>query len=341
MKKLGLSRRKGVDLAAVDPVKTSWMNGGSTRCFVVEPTQEDVDLIAWAAAKRGLLDERLRDAGAVLFRGFALASAEELERLATTVCSNLFTEYGDLPRDEVSGRIYEATPYPADQRILYHNESSHMDRWPLKQLFFCALPSEEGGETPIADAREVYKRLDPALRSRFAERGLMYVRNFTPEIDVSWQEFFHTDDRAAVEEQCVRGGLSVEWKADGGLRTRRRCRAVAKHPLTGEDLFFNQIQAHHVGCLEPAVRASLLELFAPEDLPRHVYFGDGSPIPDAVMSELVALYDELSIQFPWRKRDLLMVDNMLMAHARNTFKGKRKIIVAMGDVVLSEELGES
>ena len=34
------------------------------------------------------------------------------------------------------------------------------------------------------------------MREKFENLGLMYVRNFSDGLDVSWQTFFHTEDRA-------------------------------------------------------------------------------------------------------------------------------------------------
>jgi len=39
--------------------------------------------------------------------------------------------------------------------------------------------------------------------------------------------------------------------------------------------------------------------------------------------------DERKIVFPWAEGDVLMLDNMLCAHAREPFAGPRKVVVAM------------
>ena len=235
----------------------------------------------------------------------------------------------------MEGQIYEATPYLPDQRILYHNESSQLDRWPTRQFFYCQLPAAQGGRTPVADCRQVYQRLDPDLLRLFTEKKLMYVRNFQPEVDVPWQEFFHTDDRAEVEASCRQAGLEIDWDGDV-LQTRRVCPAVLRHPKTGEMVFFNQIQAHHISCVEEEVRKAMLSLFGRDNLPRNVRFGDGTPIDDEIVVRLIALYDELAISFDWRQGDLLVVDNILVAHARNAFEGERKVLVAMGDMMVDD-----
>ena len=79
-------------------------------------------------------------------------------------------------------------------------------------------------------------------------------------------------------------------------------------------------------------------LFKPEDLPRNVYYGDGSPIPDAVMAEIDRVYWRIAKAFDWQAYDMIMVDNMLVSHARLPYAGPRKIVVAMGDLFYQKDL---
>ena len=105
-------------------------------------------------------------------------------------------------------------------------------------------------------------------------------------------------------------------------------------------VFFNQLQLHHVSCLQPEVRKSLLSMVKEEDLPRNVYYGDGSPIEDSVLQEIQEIYWKLAVSFQWQPGDVLMLNNMLTAHARNPFVGQRKIVVAMGEMMTKNELSE-
>jgi alpha-ketoglutarate-dependent taurine dioxygenase len=168
----------------------------------------------------------------------------------------------------------------------------------------------------------------------------MYVRNFTDGIDVSWQEFFKTTDRTTVEERCRQASMGFEWK-DNGLKIRQVCQAVTKHPTTGEIVFFNQIQLHHISCLEPETRENILSLFQEKDFPRNVYYGDGLVIEDSVVDEIRQVYERAAVKFAWREGDVLMVDNMLVAHARAPFVGSRKIVVAMGQMMSNENIQET
>ncbi len=338
-KSLGTIRRATVNLSQFNPVKESRLGEGKTLPLILEPAADHVDLAEWVRGNREQLNQKLYHHGGFLYRGFDLKGPEDFERVAGAICNELYAEYGDLPREGVAGKVYTSTPYPNDKAILYHAESSHLHSWPRKINFFCVIVAREGGCTPIVDLRVVYNKLDPKIRQNFEEKGIMYVRNFSPGVDVPWQRFFHTDDKSVVEEQCRKGGMEPEWTHGGEmLRVKQVCRAVALHYATGEKTFFNQIQLHHVYCLDPAVRDSLLSIFSREDLPRHAYFGDGSEIEDSVMEHVGQVYEQNAVRFQWQAGDMVTLDNMLVAHARDPFMGERKILVALGDMITDEEL---
>ncbi len=58
-----------------------------------------------------------------------------------------------------------------------------------------------------------------------------------------------------------------------------------------------------------------------ERLPRNVYFGDGSTIDDAVGKKIGGIYKGMSFPFGWQAGDFLLLDNMLVAHARDPYDG--------------------
>lgn len=332
-------RREEIDLANLKLIQESYLQPGLSFPLVVQPAMDGVNLAAWARNSKETLKDQLAKHGAILFRAFSVDSAAKFEEFATaaSVSGELFNEYGDLPRDDPGLKIYHSTPYPADKSILFHNESSHMHRWPLRQWFYCVKTSDSKGATPIIDCRKAYKALDPALAQRFAEKKLLYVRNFVEGLDVSWQQFFQTTKKERVEEYCRNASIDFEWKSERHLRTRQVCPAIVKHPFTGEMLFFNQIQLHHISCLEPELRSSMLSMFPEEDLPRNVYYGDGTPIEDSVVAEISELYEKMAVRFSWQAGDVLMLDNMMIAHARDPFEGTRKILVAMADIMYQKD----
>ena len=70
-----------------------------------------------------------------------------------------------------------------------------------------------------------------------------------------------------------------------------------------------------------------------------VWSADGSPIPDEHMQTILDDYARLEVSFPWQKGDVVLVDNVLVAHGRNPFRGKRKILVALGDMASYDQAG--
>ncbi len=331
LEKLKNLKPKVVSLPQGNLVHAEPLAAGENLPLVIRPAVESVDLADWAKSSRAFIDEKLHLHRALLFRGFDVGSVAVFEQFAANLCPDLFGEYGDLPRE--SGKVYHSTPYPADKAILFHNESSHLDKWPMRQFFHCMLPAQSGGETPLVDCCEVYRRLDPGIIRQFRDRKLRYVRNFIAGFDVAWQDFFHTEDRGEVEAACRQAGIELEWKGSNDLMTRRISPGVCRHPRTGEWTFFNQVQLHHISCLDPEVRDSMLALFGVDDLPRNVTYGDGSPIEDSVMAEIGHVYRGAAVEFPWQAGDIIVVDNMLTAHGRKPFVGPRKIVVAMGAMI--------
>ena len=300
--------------------------------FVVQAEPSNPSLVEWIASNRCELDAQLLKHGGMLFRGFGMESAGQLEEVIETVSGRLLDyTYRSTPRTIVSGKIYTSTEYPPHQTIPLHNENSYTRDWPMKIWFFSRICATSGGETPIADSRRVYQSIPREVRERFERKGVMYVRNYGSGFDLPWQEVFQTSDRADVEECCRRLEMHFEWLPNDRLRTRQVCQAVASHPVTGEIVWFNQAHLFHVSRLPAEVRDAMLTIFAEEDLPRNVYFGDGATIDSADLDLICAAYEHEKVAFQWEQGDVLLLDNMLTAHARNSFTGERQVVVGMAE----------
>jgi len=319
-------------MSSEDVVRTELPNAIDRLPVVMSPGTAGVDLIAWTGSHRLRVDDLLTEYGAMLFRDFTLAGISAFEQLVEAVSGGLLDyTYRSTPCKQVQGRIYSSTEYPADQSIPLHNELSYSGSWPMKIWFYCVQPAVSDGETPIADSRRVLAGIDPLVVKRFERGGVMYVRNYGEGVDLSWQEVFQTSSHAAVEGICRNANLTFEWKSGDRLRTRQICQAVTTHPKTGERVWFNQAHLFHISRLKPALRESLLSAFAEEDLPRNVYYGDGSQIESATLDHIGHVYDERTVTFRWRLGDILLLDNVLTAHGRRPFQGERRIVVGMAD----------
>lgn len=298
--------------------------------LLVEPAVAGVDLVAWAERNRALIEEYLESHGAILFRDFNVSTTTDFERFIRASAGELL-EYADQtsPRHKVSGNVYTSTDYPAQQGIFLHNESSYAAVWPLRIFFFCVSAPDTGGETPIADVRKVLARIPAEIRQRFLAKGWMLARNFGVGLGLPWQTVFQTDDRNTVEDYCHAAGITFEWKGDGRLTTRQIRKAIVNHPRTREPVWFNHATFFHSSTAQPELRQMLLAQYGEQQLPYQTYYGDRSDIEDSTLELLRDAYRQETVSFSWQQGDILMLDNMLVAHGRNPFTGPRKIVAGM------------
>ncbi|MEA5452798.1 TauD/TfdA family dioxygenase [Leptolyngbya sp. CCNP1308] len=324
-------RRRSVQLSAAALITAQPLNRDRLLPLVVQPTQgAALNLADWAATQTDWIEGRLRYHGGILFRSFAGDGTTGLEQFLQALGGDLLDyAYRSTPRTQVSGRVYTSTEYPASQTIPLHNEMAYSRQWPLKIAFLCEQPGAWGGTTPIADSRQVYQALPEELRSRWQQRQVLYVRNYGGGLDLPWQTVFQTEDRSAVEAFCQANGMTWEWGRGDRLRTRQVCQAVARHPHTGDWVWFNQAHLFHISSLDGAVRAGLLADVAEADLPRNAYHGDGTPLDEADLATIRAAYQAATVEFLWQQGDVLLLDNMLTAHGRTPYGGPRKILVGM------------
>ncbi len=312
------------------------------------------------ASRRGELEKKLTEVGAILLRGFDVHDAAAFEKVARAFDPHLKNEYlGTSPRNALTDYVFSASELPPHYPIPQHCEMSFVKE-PPRRLFFCCLEPNTGagGETPLADFRAVWRDLAPAVRERFAERGITNVRNYAGPQGGSrfdlwklkrWDEMFNTRDRAEAERLAAKNGFDATWTAGGGLRLTNTQPAVRKHPLTGEPVWFNHAQVFHLSAVPDEYRriarrqgklryaalarvaeaAVALKARSPiEDQAMHCTYGDGSPIPDADMDQVRDAIWKNMVFFKWRPGDVLIIDNDSVSHGRMPYVGPRTVAVA-------------
>lgn len=291
------------------------------------------DAKEWIKNKRPWIEKTLDETGAILLRGFHVPDESEFRAVVNAFSSEpLAYVYRSTPRTSLGNGVYTATEYPAGLTIPQHNENAYQREWPLRLLFYCEYPAQRGGgQTPLADSVRVTNRIDPLIRKRFAEKNVMYIRNYRKDLDLPWQTVFQTDSKTEVENYCRAHDLAYEWTGPDSLRTRQRCQALVQHPRTKSVLWFNQAHLFHPSSLGAQAREALRAMLKEEDFPRNAAFGDGSPLDEAELESIRQAYQQETAIFQWKAGDVLILDNMLVSHGRTPYKGKRRVLVAMCD----------
>lgn len=294
------------------------------------------DFISFSRRNTAEIDACLLKYGAVLFRGFNVDSAERM-RSCIDSFPGVSLRYvdGNSPRTHLKEAVYTSTEYPSDLFISLHSELSYAKTWPSRLYFCCAVEPQEGGNTLIASNKGILQDLPDDLVEMFERKGIKYVRNLHDDSGVrigqSWRATYETDDRSVVERHCRDNDIQFEWKADGSLRTTQIRKAIAKHPRTGERVWFNQADQFHPSTNPSEIYEAIMELFGdnPFDMPHYACFADDSPIDPGMLDIIREVTGKHTVYFPWKHGDLLAVDNMLISHGRAPFSGPRKILVAM------------
>ena len=167
----------------------------------------------------------------------------------------------------------------------------------------------------------------------YGQSLLMDLVNSLQPSHKSWREVFETTDPREVERLCRENEFDFDWHRDANWLRISQTRPAAKtHPETNEWVWFSQA---HLYDFNPRllgawrwVGAKLL--YARKHMRLHeVFHGDGSHIARADLYHIMDTLDQSTVAFPWKRGDMLVLDNVLSMHGRAPFEGKRRILAAM------------
>jgi len=292
------------------------------------------DACAWLTSHRVEIEQALLDHGALLLRGLPVRDVETFASVRDVLIAQP-APYREkaTPRSDLGSAVFSSTDLPPAQAIQLHNENSYTLNFPGRLLFGCLDPPDTGGATPVADVRTVLAALPPGIVETVKRAGWSLVRNYHDQVSLSWKKAFATDSREAVESYCADNLIQARWTADGGLATRQVRPGIIHHPVTGEPVWFNHLAFWNSWSLDEMVREALVDEYGVDGLPFETRYGDGRRLSRAEVAGITAAYDGATVREPWRRGDVLLVDNILAAHGRDPFRGSRTIVVAMGDAV--------
>jgi alpha-ketoglutarate-dependent taurine dioxygenase len=306
------------------------------------------DWTARIERNRSWIADNLARHGALLFRGFSVNNAQAMNAFCRAAALELMGyPRGATPRHSIQGLVFTATDAPPAMPLPLHNEMSYSPVYPLAVALCCETAPSRRGQTPIADMVRVARRLPSELVERFESRGICY-RQRVPSDErrsrrKSWQQMFDTRDREQAEAICAEQEIEVRW-IDDMLQLTNVRPATLVHPCTGDSVWFNQAHVFHSSFSAELFRerkwlAWLLVRtyeFARQTFPRQLSdyrfdccYGDGTPIDRATMMQIRRAVWEESTLFGWQRGDLLLLDNLRIAHGRESFHGERRVLAAL------------
>ncbi|GJZ63754.1 clavaminate synthase-like protein [Tanacetum coccineum] len=314
-------------------------NDGVVFPAVLSPTSNPSSFTEAIKAQKPWLESLLEKSGVILFRGFPVTSASEFNDV---VVAFGFPEApyvgGRASRTNVVGRIYTANESPLDQRIPFHHEMAYiLTRWfrisPTSYLcYFCEEEPGSGGETPILLSHVVYEKMKerhPEFVSRLEEHGLTYTKILTDEVlssfygGGSWKSAYMTDDKNVAEERAAKQKTKLEWLESGvklitgpipAIRTFDKDKSQRK-------TWFNVLTMIYNGSMNGKTER-------PDSYAR---YGNGDPVLEYdAIQDCLRIMDEECVIIPWKKGDVMLVNNLMVLHARQPLlKPPRRVLASL------------
>ncbi|MBU3003751.1 TauD/TfdA family dioxygenase [Paraglaciecola arctica] len=286
----------------------------------------------WIKSNLPELEAKLKESGAILFRGFPVDSAESFDEFSNSFGYPNFTYKESLSnavRINFTKRVFTANEAPKDVEIFLHHEMAQTPISPSKLFFFCKSAAEQGGETPLCRSDMLFANLlkqMPEVAADFANKGLKYTTQMPAEDDSnsgqgrSWKSTLSVQDQTQAEHKLAELGYSWEWLEDGSLRATTPVLPAVIDIGNDKKVFYNQLIAAYMGW--KGVR---------ENPSSAITFGDGTPIPIEGLQLAVKLSEKYTFDLPWQDGDVALVDNYMAMHGRRPFSGERKrqVLVAL------------
>ena len=301
--------------------------------LVLSPQASDKSIeetLAWLESNGDALRKRMIETGAILLRNFPIQSPADFDAVVRAAgFQGMPYVGGAAPRNEVvKGRVLTTNESPPSEPIPFHHEMSQVPNPPAYIMFYCDVPPEQGGETPIVLSNRVYKRfrdISAEFADRLEDKGVRYIRvmpgqdDDTSPIGRSWRSTFLVDQPQDAEEKMRELGMEWKWLDNDELYTiTKALPAIRIDPRSGRKTFFNSVVAAYTGWVDSR-----------NDPTQSVRCGDDSPIEGNVLLETAEAMTEECVAFQWKKGDVLLIDNALVMHSRRPFEGPRRILASI------------
>lgn len=232
-----------------------------------------------------------------------------------------------IERDPLGEDPKTATVNKGVEAIPLHREGSYAPGCPDLLMFFCETPASKGGETIICDGAKLLEAMKPSTREFVENAELHWSWEAQP---VRWKQTLRASniDEANKKLAYLKDNLkdfeSLEYRFEGDvLHGKFITRAVIPALYSGTPSFCNSLMIH-------AYRPKS-DYFARDDF--RVLLSNGEPFPADMLAEIRELAEEVCADISWNPKEIVIIDNSRLMHARRNFEDiNRRILLRMGHV---------
>jgi hypothetical protein len=303
--------------------------------------------------------------GAILFRGFEVENGNQFQQVLEILNIKLESVYhfGSAHRVRITDKVFTSSEAPPDTIIAPHNELNMVPWRPNILAFFCQVQPDIYGETPIINTEKLFNSLSPSLQHKIAnypQRFVRYVPNHLLEL------VFEGLSREEITKLLTEQKFDFYWEEDGSLNFECSYTTLFSHPRTSKlcfclsivdclvsrewyrnisqrypfrkRLYYSLLPAKFYQKFQQRLTsaATVVDGSQKRTSTLDAYFlnsnGQPTTMMEAEAKELgKAEWKNASI-FPWKQGDILLIDNLQVAHSRLNTGGKRKILTAFGNM---------
>jgi len=288
----------------------------------------------------------MSEQGYVVARLGASASVQDMEAVARRLMhlgdggSGTYNGMGGVSRNTIgeSSFVDSSAGAPSEVKIQFHNEMAYARTYPKFVTFAMVKQADSDGSTLLADNLQVQSSMSKPLLDKFRDLGVQYIRYLhdekeseAPDFYNSWQRAFVTEDiDTAMHKANNRDDFSILRRCDDRrLRHVVWCPVFHQHPDHGK-VFFNSVLNRHGSWLDGHPYWGSIPM---KERPYHCVWGDGSEFTDSEMAEIRQVHEDKTIKLHLDPGDVLVVDNLRVAHGRTPYRGYRQLGLLLSDMV--------
>lgn len=250
---------------------------------------------------------RLHEKGVVLFRGFSAGLSEFIE-LTSVICEMFLEHISGTLRPQTIGDNTVAKVLVGTNAVSLHAEMNYSPMRPEALWFRCAEPSRAGGETLVADSRQLLAALSDRTRKAFESRRIRYRSCVGPS---TWQHITKQPTREqALALIALLPNCHAEAVRDDEIQFDFITEAIRPTSYHEQPGFLNSV-------------ANVIEY---ADQPIRVTFEDGEPIDAEMLADIAHAAVLVEEPISWEPGDVALIDNRRMMHGRRAFDGERRNI---------------
>eukprot|EP00746_Dinoflagellata_sp_MGD_P136753 gnl/MRDRNA2_/MRDRNA2_70634_c0_seq1.p1 gnl/MRDRNA2_/MRDRNA2_70634_c0~~gnl/MRDRNA2_/MRDRNA2_70634_c0_seq1.p1 ORF type:complete len:275 (+),score=49.31 gnl/MRDRNA2_/MRDRNA2_70634_c0_seq1:3-827(+) len=250
----------------------------------------------------------------------------------------------ELTLDKEASMVYSTGTEPPHQFIRFHNEMIYSNYVPRFIGFGCfKMAIESGGATLLVRNAAVEVSLPADIKQRFKSEGMRYRMRYADQrqnhSDIAktilkvgnyWQVTFGVEDRNEVLKVCTKSERVCTFDENGSLDTFQNVDSYVIDPEGkdgAEQLFFTGI-----GVVNGRWTEGPLGHLPPEDRSFFGSWGNGDPFTAEEDMAMETALQQHSFKVCWQVGDVVLIDNLRVAHAREPFTdGPRQLGVLLGE----------